>query len=57
MCSRYTETGRVTLSGRALATAVGGEHHRTELATDEEVLAAYRDHFGIRLARVPGVRA
>ncbi|WP_086777758.1 arylamine N-acetyltransferase family protein [Streptomyces griseus] len=57
VCSRYTETGRVTLSGRALVTTVGGERHRTELATDEEVLAAYRDHFGIRLSRVPEVRA
>ncbi|MBV7248357.1 arylamine N-acetyltransferase [Streptomyces sp. MW-W600-10] len=57
VCSRYTETGRVTLSGRALVTTVGGEHHRTELATDEEVLAAYRDHFGIRLSHVPEVRA
>ncbi|MFG3404789.1 arylamine N-acetyltransferase [Streptomyces sp. NPDC048142] len=56
VCSRYTETGRVTLSGRALVTTVGGDRHRTELATDEEVLAAYRDHFGVRLSRVPEVR-
>ncbi|MFJ5043094.1 arylamine N-acetyltransferase [Streptomyces sp. NPDC088719] len=59
VCSRYTETGRVTLSGRTLVTTVGGDQHRTELATDEEVLAAYRDHFGVRLSRVPvlgGVR-
>ncbi|MEV5261007.1 arylamine N-acetyltransferase [Streptomyces anulatus] len=56
VCSRFTETGRVTLSGRALVTTVGGEQHRTELATDEEVLAAYRDHFGVRLSRVPELR-
>ncbi|MER7698581.1 arylamine N-acetyltransferase [Streptomyces sp. NPDC096095] len=56
VCSRYTETGRVTLSGRTLVTTVGGERHRTELATNEEVLAAYRDHFGVRLSRVPEVR-
>ncbi|WP_371623375.1 arylamine N-acetyltransferase [Streptomyces sp. NBC_01116] len=53
VCSRYTETGRVTLSGRTLVTTVGGDQHHTELATDEEVLAAYRDHFGVRLSRVP----
>ncbi|MFI2311923.1 arylamine N-acetyltransferase family protein [Streptomyces sp. CB00072] len=57
VCSRFTETGRVTLSGRTLVTTVGGEQHRTELVTDEEVLAAYRDHFGVRLSRVPGLRA
>ncbi|WNF26969.1 arylamine N-acetyltransferase [Streptomyces sp. C11-1] len=56
VCSRCTDTGRVTLSRRALITTVGGERHRTELATDEEVLAAYRDHFGLRLSRVPEVR-
>ncbi|MEU6951029.1 arylamine N-acetyltransferase [Streptomyces sp. NPDC045714] len=56
VCSRYTETGRVTLSGRTLVTTVGGDQHRTELATDEEVLAAYRDHFGVRLSRVPQLR-
>ena len=56
VCSRFTETGRVTLSGRTLVTTVGGEQHRTELVTDEEVLAAYRDHFGVRLSRVPELR-
>jgi N-hydroxyarylamine O-acetyltransferase len=56
VCSRRTETGRVTLSGRALVTTVLGERHTTELTTDAEVLAAYRDHFGLRLPCPPEVR-
>lgn len=55
VCSRVTDTGRVTLSGRSLVTTVRGERHSTEQATDAEVLAAYRDHFGLRLSRLPEV--
>ncbi|MFF8570898.1 arylamine N-acetyltransferase [Streptomyces sp. NPDC015408] len=55
VCSRITEDGgRITLSGRRLtATAPDGAREERELATDEEVLTAYREHFGIRLDRVP----
>ncbi|MCF2125640.1 arylamine N-acetyltransferase [Strepomyces sp. STD 3.1] len=55
VCSRITEDGgRITLSGRRLtATAPGGDREERELGTDEEVLTAYREHFGIRLDRVP----
>ncbi|MGW7490104.1 arylamine N-acetyltransferase family protein [Streptomyces sp. NPDC054786] len=55
VCSRLTETGRVTLSGRTLVTT------RTDGARDErqvggdEVLAVYREHFGIVLEREPEV--
>ncbi|MET8681593.1 arylamine N-acetyltransferase [Streptomyces sp. NPDC004647] len=56
VCSRLTESGRVTLSGRKLLTTVAGERREEELRTDEEVLAAYRIHFGIDLDRVPTVR-
>ena len=56
VCSRRTGNGRVTLSGRTLVTTVGGERHTSELATDAEVLAAYREHFGLRLSSVPAVR-
>ncbi|WP_079159686.1 arylamine N-acetyltransferase family protein [Streptomyces griseus] len=56
VCSRRTGTGRVTLSGRTLVTTVGGERHETLLDTDTEVLAAYRDHFGIHLVSPPTVR-
>ncbi len=57
VCSRVTEDGgRITLSGRRLTTttADGGREER-ELATDEEVLATYRDRFGVHLDEVPAV--
>ncbi|MGV9698458.1 arylamine N-acetyltransferase family protein [Streptomyces sp. NPDC003470] len=55
VCSRLTEDGgRITLSGRRLTTtAADGGREARELAADEEVLAAYRDLFGIHLDRVP----
>jgi N-hydroxyarylamine O-acetyltransferase len=58
VCSRVTEDGgRITLSGRNLTTtAPDGTKEVSELATDEEVLALYRDRFGIELDRVPEVR-
>ncbi|MFB8771429.1 arylamine N-acetyltransferase family protein [Streptomyces broussonetiae] len=58
VCSRVTEDGgRVTLSGRKLkTTGADGESEVRELADDAEVLAAYRESFGIELARVPEVR-
>lgn len=56
VCSRRTATGRVTLSGRTLVTTVRGERHKAEIGTDAEVLAAYRDHFGLRLDELPEVR-
>jgi N-hydroxyarylamine O-acetyltransferase len=54
VCSRLTEEdGRVTLSGRTLVhSAPGGERDQRELAQGE-VLAAYRDHFGLALDREP----
>ncbi|MFG2597264.1 arylamine N-acetyltransferase [Streptomyces sp. NPDC048462] len=56
VCSRFTTTGRITLSGRKLITTVGAERHETPLGSDDEVLAAYREHFGLRLDRLPTVR-
>jgi N-hydroxyarylamine O-acetyltransferase len=55
VCSRLTEDGgRVTLSGRALVLSGpdGGREQHT-LADRDEVLAAYRDHFGLVLDREP----
>jgi arylamine N-acetyltransferase len=45
--------GRVTLSGRRLIRTLTGERQETDLGSDGEILAAYRDLFGIRLDRVP----
>ncbi|KPI18802.1 Arylamine N-acetyltransferase [Actinobacteria bacterium OK074] len=58
VCSRITEDGgRITLGGRRLTvTAPGGDKEVTELGTDEEVLAVYRERFGIALGRVPEIR-
>ncbi|MEU3981224.1 arylamine N-acetyltransferase [Streptomyces sp. NPDC026672] len=58
VCSRVTEEGgRVTLSGRTLTvTAPDGKREVRELEADEEVLAVYRERFGIVLDRVPAVR-
>ncbi|MFG2022508.1 arylamine N-acetyltransferase [Streptomyces sp. NPDC048825] len=57
VCSRVTdEGGRITLSGRKLTiTAADGKKQGADLVTDEEVLAAYRERFGIVLERVPAV--
>ncbi|MFE3885411.1 arylamine N-acetyltransferase [Streptomyces lydicus] len=57
VCSRLTGTGRVTLSGRTLVTT-GADGARDERELGEgEVLAAYREHFGIVLEREPRVGA
>nr|WSY54999.1 arylamine N-acetyltransferase [Streptomyces sp. NBC_00886] len=58
VCSRLTDDGgRVTLSGRGLTvTGADGTRDSRELTTDEEVLGAYREWFGIELRAVPTVR-
>ena len=55
ICSRLTGAGRISLSGRTLIRTSGGTRTEQELGADAEVLAAYRDHFGIVLGRVPTV--
>lgn len=59
VCSRVTKDGgRITLSGRKFTvTDPDGAKEVVEVATDEEVLAVYRERFGIELDRVPEVRA
>jgi len=55
VCTRLTEAGRVTISGRTLVlTTAEGDREQRELAADE-VLPAYREHFGITLDREPVV--
>ncbi|MEU0197046.1 MULTISPECIES: arylamine N-acetyltransferase [unclassified Streptomyces] len=58
VCSRVTEDGgRITLSGRRITvTSAEGARETRELGTDEEVLGAYRERFGIELDRVPVLR-
>jgi N-hydroxyarylamine O-acetyltransferase len=53
-CSRPTPDGRVTLAGNRLIQTVAGERTETELS-DDAALAAYREHFGIALDRLPTV--
>jgi N-hydroxyarylamine O-acetyltransferase len=56
VCSLPTADGRITLSGRRLITTVVGVRTERLMTTDDEVLGAYRDHFGIVLDQVPEVR-
>lgn len=53
VCSRLTPEGRVTLSGRKLVVTEHGERHERQLAGDAAVLAAYEEHFGLVLDRLP----
>lgn len=53
ICSRLTEDGRISISGRRLIRTVGGQHIEENLPDDRAVLTAYRDHFGIHLNSVP----
>ena len=55
ICSRLTEDGRISLSGRTLIRTSGPSRTEQHLAADDAVLAAYRDHFGVILGRVPAV--
>ena len=56
VCSRLTQTGRVSLTDHSLIETTGIDRREKTLGTDQEVLAAYRAHFGISLDRVPEVR-
>jgi N-hydroxyarylamine O-acetyltransferase len=53
ICSRLTEDGRISLSGRTLIRTSGGSRSEQHLHTDDAVLGAYRDQFGITLGQVP----
>jgi N-hydroxyarylamine O-acetyltransferase len=54
VCSRLTAEGRVTLSGRTLV-VTGSDGRRERELREDEVLDAYREHFGIVLDREPVV--
>jgi len=53
ICSRLTPGGRVSISGRMLIQTQDGTRTEQQLDTDDALLAAYRDHFGVVLSRVP----
>jgi len=53
ICSRLTQDGRISLSGRTLIRTSGAARTEQHLHTDDAVLAAYRDHFGIILDQIP----
>ena len=53
ICSRLTPGGRVSISGRMLIQTENGTRTEQQLVSDDAVLAAYRDHFGVALSRVP----
>jgi N-hydroxyarylamine O-acetyltransferase len=53
ICSRLTEQGRVSLSGRTLILTRGGSRTEEQLPTEDAVLSAYREHFGVVLDRIP----
>jgi arylamine N-acetyltransferase len=57
ICSRLSEDGRISISGRRLIRTVGGQRIEENLPDDQAVLAAYRDHFGIDLNSVPELAA
>jgi N-hydroxyarylamine O-acetyltransferase len=53
ICSRRTEGGRVTISGRTLVTTEGGQRTEELLPDDAATLASYQDNFGIVLDSPP----
>jgi N-hydroxyarylamine O-acetyltransferase len=57
ICSRLTEDGRISISGKTLILTSGGSRTEQQLSADGAVLAAYRDHFGIALDQVPTAAA
>jgi N-hydroxyarylamine O-acetyltransferase len=53
ICSLLTEDGRVSISGRTLIRTSNGSRIEQDLPSDDALLAAYRDIFGVALDRVP----
>jgi N-hydroxyarylamine O-acetyltransferase len=57
ICSRLTPGGRLSISGRMLIQTQDGTRTEQKLDTDDALLAAYRDYFGVVLSRVPDIPA
>jgi N-hydroxyarylamine O-acetyltransferase len=57
ICTLLTDTfGVLTIANRTLISTEGEFRHETVLDSDDELLAAYRDHFGVVLDRPPADR-
>lgn len=53
LCSLPTDDGRVTIAGRLLVERTGAQRSERTVDDDAELLALYRDRFGIALDRLP----
>ncbi|MGW9206297.1 arylamine N-acetyltransferase family protein [Embleya sp. NPDC055664] len=53
VCSLALPDGRITISDRTLIRTTGTDRHEERLVDDAALLAAYREHFGITLDRIP----
>ena len=53
ICSRLTDDGRVSISGRTLIKTSGPQRSEERLPDEAALLAAYREYFGIVLRRAP----
>jgi N-hydroxyarylamine O-acetyltransferase len=53
ICSMMTPEGRVSIAGRTLIRTSGGARTEEQLSSDDALLAAYRDYFGVSLPLVP----
>ena len=57
ICTRLDGDGRITISGRTFIETRSNSRTQHELDTDEALLAAYHDRFGISLPRPPAAAA
>jgi N-hydroxyarylamine O-acetyltransferase len=48
-----TLDGRVSISGRTLIQTQDGNRTEQQFGSDDALLTAYRDHFGVVLSQVP----
>ena len=55
VCTRGTEAGRVTLSGRRLIITTPDGKRESDIDDDQKLLDTYREVFGIELDRIPSV--
>jgi N-hydroxyarylamine O-acetyltransferase len=56
ICSRLTQDGRISISGRTLIRTSNGTRTEEKLAGDAALLAGYHEHFGIVLDSAPVVK-